>query len=782
MNLLARLSRAAIAYHRIHQLTGIDYWRHLIFTGVFAIGVFAVFPAYIAGQIVAVQLGLWEVFAANTGLYALALTLLLRRRLAHRIRFALGAHLFFALGTILSLLRGPVSAGPLWLFAFPIVGGILLGRRFALYALSLNAIVLSLVAFGIHFGPVRSWVEADISSKYWLVYSLNHLCIASAVAISAILLVEGLEKNIGQVEQMARSLAASNQELKAQIAAYGEVNSERQVMTQALDKSPIATLIFREDGTLRYCNRSATAVFALPERAVERLPLNLDSLWHSDCESAIAIAKQRGQAECELTLQPPGSAPIFLDIHLHYFEYDRETLFCAFAIDITHRKQAERQLQHLAYHDHLTGLPNRALYLEAIDRALTRAQCDRHYQFALLFVDLDKFKTVNDSLGHLAGDVLLQQVGYKLADSVGELGLVSRFGGDEFALLLENYRDRREVWDTIATIFSRLQDPLTYEHHQISFTASIGIVWGVDIQSTTPELLLRDADIAMYQAKFSGGNQAVVLDTAIREQFTHRFELESDLNRAIASHEFALVYQPIVDLATHQIVGFEALLRWHHPQRGQLKPKDFIPLAEECGAIVPLGAWLLEQACAQLSHWRSLLSPDRDLRLNLNLSAVQFNHPGLLASIQSALERYQLPPEALVLEITESVMMANAETTVEILQQLSASGIGVAMDDFGTGYSSLACLQDFPIDTIKIDKAFIRPLLQRPENVALVQAILTLASALHCKAIAEGVETTASARQLRELGCPFGQGWLYGQPLSAEQLEPLIRQRQPAEF
>ena len=657
MTILTKMIQSVIKCDKTDQLTEINYWRQLIFTGAFLFGLISVFPAYISGQFLAIESGRWEVFIINTILYLLGLALALTKEIECTIRSAIGVHIPFVLGAVLCFVRGPLSAGPIWLFAFPVMSGVLLGKRFALYALSLNGLVFLCLSLFILSGSVDSWVSVNLSMGLWITYSLNHLSISVIVTLSLVILMSGLEGNIERVRQMARSLEGSNQDLKEQIDACLQANRERE--------------------------------------------------------------------------------------------------------------EAERQLRYMAYHDYLTGLPNRASYIRRLQAALHLARWDPSFRFALLFLDLDQFKTVNDSLGHLVGDQLLKQVGEKLAEILNHQGGVCRLGGDEFAFLIEGDEQVERLQDLIDQIFAALREPILCAGHQISFTASIGIVLDADPQ-TTPEFLLRDADIAMYRAKASGRAQAIVLDEAMRKQFTQRFEWETDLGRAIENQEFILHYQPIVCLSTGRLLGFEAVVRWRHPSKGLIYPNDFIPLAEETGFIITLGSQVLDQACAQLRAWRDQMLPCQDLKLNINLSAKQFDLPDLSTEIGSILDHYGLSPEMLTLELTESTIMGHAETATDSLRRLKAQGFKIALDDFGTGYSSLAYLQKFPIDTIKIDKSFILPLLEDLQNLAVVEGILFLAQSLSCDAVAEGVETQIHADLLKQIGCPMAQGWFYGKPISAE--------------
>jgi diguanylate cyclase (GGDEF)-like protein len=453
--------------------------------------------------------------------------------------------------------------------------------------------------------------------------------------------------------------------------------------------------------------------------------------------------------------------------------------------DFTERKALEDQLVHQAFHDSLTGLPNRALFLDRLRHGLSRAKRQAEQgaagRVALLYMDLDDFKRFNDSLGHNAGDQLLVGVAERIAARVRHGDTVARFGGDEFAMLLEDLEDVGYAADVAERIKRDLSAPFEVDGHEAVVTTSIGIVmaapgedYAEDYAEDYTEELMRRADIAMYRSKGEGKNRHEVFSSSMNHSL-ERLGLEENLRGAIEREEFRVHYQPQVLITTGQTVGFEALLRWEHPERGPLAPSEFIPLAEETGLIIPLGRWVLAEACRQVRIFREQIPPEAPLRMFVNLSARQFRHPELVEEVSAALTETGIDPHDLALEITESAMMGERSTARVILWALKDLGLTLVMDDFGTGYSSITYLKSFPVDILKMDRSMVEGIDIDSENRALVSATTRLAHTLDLEVVAEGVETPGELDELRSVGCDFAQGYYWQRPCSAEKTMKLLR-------
>jgi diguanylate cyclase (GGDEF)-like protein len=444
------------------------------------------------------------------------------------------------------------------------------------------------------------------------------------------------------------------------------------------------------------------------------------------------------------------------------------------AVALANARRVEA-LERQARTDPLTGLPNRALFIERLDQAIARR--DRiGGALAVLFLDLDGFKLVNDGLGHAAGDQLLAAVGERLRRTLRAADTVARLGGDEFAVLLEDIRDDEQPLRAAERVADALRAPLRLAARLVQIRSSIGIVIDAG-QAASADELLRNADVAMYRAKANGRGRFAVFEPAMHAVQLGKLELEGELRVAIERGEFGLRFQPIVHLAAGRLAALEALLRWDHPDRGTISPLDFVPLAEETGQIVPIGAWVLREACRQLGHWRRDGQVEDDVRISVNLSTRQLQDDAFLGEVEAALVEADLDPDALILEITESVMLVDDSAAVGVLQALRRHGVHVALDDFGTGYSSLGYLKSLPADGIKIDRSFIDGLAAEREKTAIVEAAITFAHALDLSVTAEGIETDGQLAQLVALGCDLGQGYRFSGPLPATDLEAILRDR-----
>jgi diguanylate cyclase (GGDEF)-like protein/PAS domain S-box-containing protein len=441
--------------------------------------------------------------------------------------------------------------------------------------------------------------------------------------------------------------------------------------------------------------------------------------------------------------------------------------------DITDKVRIQHQLQEDAMHDALTGLPNCSLLLERLHLALERTRRHNSFSFAVLFVDLDRFKVINDSLGHLAGDQLLLRVAAKLRDTIRSIDLAARLGGDEFVLLLEDIDSPQEALRIADRVLESLRAPIHLGTHEVVMSASIGIVMGATTYENSLDLL-RDADIAMYSAKAKGKACYAVFNPTMHTQVLRQLELENDLRQAVERQEFTLFYQPIVSLPSGRLSGFEALVRWQHPLKGMVSPAEFIPIAEETGLIVPLGEWILREACQQMAAWQAEFPSSATLKVSVNLSVKQLKESNLLIKIQQILQETGLPGTSLALEITESILMHDIEVISQFLEQLRSHNVQISIDDFGTGFSSLSYLHRLPVNNLKIDRSFVSNLSDSQRNLNVTKTIIALADELGINAIAEGIESPEQLQQLKMLGCELGQGYLFSAPVAAEAIQSLI--------
>ncbi|MGB9071605.1 MAG: EAL domain-containing protein [Terriglobales bacterium] len=464
--------------------------------------------------------------------------------------------------------------------------------------------------------------------------------------------------------------------------------------------------------------------------------------------------------------------------------------------DITDRKRAEEMLAHHALHDGLTNLPNRVLFLDRLQRALTLSQRHADFKFAVLFIDIDEFRVFNDSLGHTAGDGLLIQIAQRLtaclrgadtlsrprigkyAESLVGDGTLARPGGDEFIVLAEDLHDPSDAVRVAERIQARLAVPFDVDGHEIVISASIGITFSTSGRAEAQEML-RDAEIAMYRAKHTGKARCEVFDNAMHAGALKRLKLETDLRKALELGEFRVYYQPIVSLCSSQIVGFEALTRWQRPE-GIVMPSEFIGVADEIGIILPMNRQLLHEACEQLRSWHGLFPSDPPLTIAVNITPKQFAQPDLASQIDRILQQTGVDPCCVDLEITETIAMADAERSAVVLSDLKALGVRLNIDDFGTGYSSLSRLQRFPLDTLKIDRTFISSMDHDLETHEIVRIIVMLAHGLGLKVIAEGVETEEQSDLLKHMGCELAQGYLFSKPASPETIGDLLASNRAA--
>jgi len=442
--------------------------------------------------------------------------------------------------------------------------------------------------------------------------------------------------------------------------------------------------------------------------------------------------------------------------------------------DITERKVAEEQLFHNAFHDSLTGLPNRALFMDRLIHVSKRALRQKNYLYAVIFIDIDRFKFVNDSLGHGIGDTLLVLIAQRLEECLRSGETVARMGGDEFAVLLEDIRNIHDVENIIHRIQDILSSPFNIEDREIFATASMGVAMNSLVDNNDPELLLRNADIAMYNAKFKGGNGYEIFNHKMYEDIVERLQLESELRVAIERSEFAIHYQPIISLKSGRIIGFEALTRWFHPKKGLIPPSVFIPVAEETGMISNITKWVLYTACRQIRVWQQLYPSSPPLKVSVNISSKIFTYD-LVKEIDQIISDIGIEPDSLILEITENMIIENPKSSSDLIMGLKALNVQLHIDDFGTGYSALSYLYQFPFDGLKIDRSFMGKEKITKENLEILKAIFALAENLRLDVVAEGVETPQQFEDLKSLNCTNVQGFLFSRPLEEKDVEALLR-------
>ena len=439
--------------------------------------------------------------------------------------------------------------------------------------------------------------------------------------------------------------------------------------------------------------------------------------------------------------------------------------------NISQRKLFEEKLKHQAFHDALTGIPNRLLFAERLDSVLDKARRCQGFRFAVLLLDLDRFKSVNDSLGHQAGDTLLKMATLRIRQHLRAQDTMARLGGDEFAVLLPGIKDRSEVEAIASRIRQATEAPFTIEAHEVHISASIGIVFNRRPYENANQIL-RDADLAMYHAKDAGKAQFQFFSGRMHEDLMTSVTTESDLRKALEQERLMLYYQPIVCVATGKLTGFEALVRWQHPERGMISPDQFIPIAEDTGMIIPMSNWIAGEACRQLGEWKKAYAAD--LTVSINVSIRHFLAPDFVSTLCRTVRSFGLAPKDIKLELTESLLMEHTRSAVKKLEALRNFGFSLVIDDFGTGYSSLSYLQQFPIDQIKIDRSFVQAIDAREESLEIVKTILSLSKSLNLSAVAEGIETPGQAEILGGMGCELAQGFFYARPAPPEDISGML--------
>jgi diguanylate cyclase (GGDEF)-like protein/PAS domain S-box-containing protein len=637
--------------------------------------------------------------------------------------------------------------------------------------------VMALVQYLANSGLVAVYTAFKSDEPVWLTWrryflwtSITYFAGASAAGIIAYLFATAGFRALIAIAPIIAIVYFTYQTYLKNVAALQESEAR---FRSAFDYAAIGMALVAPDGRWLQVNRSLCEIVGYTEQ--ELLAMSFQAITQAeDIETIVGYIGQVLEGKmptCQMEkryLHKSGHAVWTLLSVSPIRDAQTKSLRLIFQIqDITERKRAEEQLLHDALHDGLTGLPNRALFTDRLKLAIARAKRREDYQFSVLFLDLDRFKTINDSLGHLVGDQLLIGIARRLETCLRAGDTVARLGGDEFTILLDDLIDADDVMQATERIQKELMAPFNLGGHEVFTSVSIGIA-----PSTTgyerPDDILRDADTAMYRAKTLGKARHVVFDREMHARAVNLLQLEIDLRRAVERQEFLVYYQPIIKIDTGQLDGFEALVRWRHPKHGLISPMDFIPVAEETGLIIPIGQWVLAEACRQVCEWQKEFSTYPPLSISVNLSARQFTQPDLVKQVQNALAETGLNPRSLKLEITETVVMENSEVAIEMLKELRTLGVELSIDDFGTGYSSLSYLHCFPVSTLKVDRSFVNQMTDYNDNTELVRTIITLARSLGMEVVAEGIETESQLAQLKALECERGQGYYFSKPMSAE--------------
>lgn len=709
------------------------------------------------------------------------------------------ANILLLLGITTVLLRGPLDRNREAFFC--LVGGILVsivsdlafdlvlletGERSAswtdgVYLLSYLLLIASAELYWRRPQP-RGWTAADQDPRDQVLSPLPYI---AGAAVFALLLADALDPwsdpvsglvlgaTVVTIIMVIRQLVAVRQNvrlLKETAARQGEAR-----FRSLVQNSSDVIILVKADGVVTYVSPSAWRVLRYDPGALVGHPL-FTLIEPEDRTRAEDFLKEsslsRGvSAPAEWRFQQPGGSPLHAEVIATNLLSDPMVNGIVLNTrDISDRKRFEEQLRHQAFHDPLTGLANRALFRDRVDHALKLARRQRH-AITVLFLDLDDFKRINDSYGHAEGDKLLVLAAERFRSCARAADTVARLGGDEFAILIEDSTGPEEQEALIERLTSAMAQPFMLSGNEVFVTASVGIAAAEAGESVSD--VLRNADTAMYAAKRGGKGRFEAYASQMSSDVRHRLELERALRRALEKNEFVLHYQPIVSLRTGVMAGVEALVRWDHPTFGHLSPQHFIPLAEETGLITRVGSWVLHEACRQVARWRRD-HPAHQLTVAVNISGRELHEHDIVDDVRAALEETRIEPSALVLEITESVLMQQTTTVLERLRQLKALGVQLAIDDFGTGYSSLSYLQRFPIDILKIAKPFIEEVGSGADKSALARAIIGLGETLKLRTIAEGIETPTQRAALLELGCNMGQGYHFSTPLSAKQLESIL--------
>jgi diguanylate cyclase (GGDEF)-like protein/PAS domain S-box-containing protein len=550
-----------------------------------------------------------------------------------------------------------------------------------------------------------------------------------------------------------------------------EMKESEERFRSAFSNAPIGIALISNEGKWIQVNESLCGIFGYSEN--ELFAESLKDVVHQEdlieflSEIGAVIQGKKQSFQAEMRYVNKTGEIIWTQTSISLLNDSQNSRLICQVQDISARRTAEEKLRYNAFYDSLTDLANRNYFMEKLDESINRAKSDNKEEFAVVFVDLDRFKLINDTVGHTIGDKVLIAVANRLKNCSPKSATLARFGNDEFLLLLDRETNRKKVVELVEEIQTQMSLVFGISGQEITVTASIGVVF-YDKEHRTGEDVLRDADNALHIAKKQGRHCYIIFDDAMRAEALHQNRLEKDLSRAVERNELFLVYQPIVSITDERLTGFEALIRWNHPELGLISPLQFIPIAEENGVIVEIGNFVLEEACRQLRVWKSQYSQDLPLFVSINVSSKQLLQKQMFTNVIHALEKYKIAPHELKLEITESIVVENSDYVISILKQFRAMGVKLSMDDFGTGYSSLSYLHKLPINTLKIDRSFISQVTIENESAEIVKTILLLAKTLKLETVAEGIELYEQMKFLKDFGCDYAQGYYLSKPLSVE--------------
>jgi len=698
----------------------------------------------------------------------------------------------FVAGTLFTALTATLKSQHLYNEGVLLISSVL----FAVLYFLLNTLLVTLVVF-LKRSQMIVWSEwvgsfgwvgiayagtASVATLLYLVFARFGVAVLLAATPIIAMLMTTLhyyfrQQEVAEHSRKTRLEAAEREAAQAARHACELQESERRFHS-AFTHASIGMALVTVDGEVLQANEALSRLlgYATGDIIGRRLPEFAIAEETGLLNERLAWVLERGAEDTsvELRWRHRNGGEVWVSLHCSLFSDFKSSAPCLIvqAQDVTARRSAENRLQHIAYHDGLTNLPNRSRFNERLQQAIERSHIGARHQFAVMFLDFDRFKIINDSLGHRAGDEFLVQVSRCILDQVREQDLVARLGGDEFAILMNDIQDPQQAMALADRLLRELRTPFLISGSEISISASIGITFSC-FGYRVPGDVLRDADLAMYRAKTQGKARYAVFDASLHEQVTRQLHLENDLRRAIETGQLTLAYQPIFRLSDGKLAGCEALTRWNHPTHGAIQPKTFIPIAEESGLIGQISMWAAERSCQQLRAWRDSKPELGSLTMHVNISGNDLCQKTFAEQVTRTLRESGISPSQLTLEVTESILMDRLESARDTMSYLRNQGVAISIDDFGTGYSSLSYLSSLPISSLKIDASFVQKLEASANETEVVRAIVMLGRSLKKSVIAEGIETAAQLTLLRDLGCELGQGFHLAMPLTGSQMENL---------